>query len=53
LPTPDNAIYDIADALAVLQKSPFPFELRRPFNAVLPVIHQGCEGPPVRRPHRG
>jgi acetylornithine deacetylase/succinyl-diaminopimelate desuccinylase-like protein len=26
LPTPDNAIYHIADALAVLQKSPFPFE---------------------------
>jgi len=27
LPRPDNAIYHIADALAVLQKSPFPFEL--------------------------
>ncbi|MDP9009898.1 MAG: M20/M25/M40 family metallo-hydrolase [Pseudomonadota bacterium] len=27
LPTPDNAIYHIADALALLQKSPFPFEL--------------------------
>ena len=27
LPTPDNAIYHIADALAVLQRSPFPFEL--------------------------
>ncbi len=27
LPKPDNAIYHIADALAVLQKSPFPFEL--------------------------
>src|SRR5277367_2470418 len=27
LPTPDNAIYHVADALAVLQKSPFPFEL--------------------------
>ena len=27
LPTPDNAIYHVADALALLQKSPFPFEL--------------------------
>jgi acetylornithine deacetylase/succinyl-diaminopimelate desuccinylase-like protein len=27
LPTSDNAIYHVADALAVLQKSPFPFEL--------------------------
>jgi len=27
LPKPDNAIYHIADALAALEKSPFPFEL--------------------------
>ena len=27
LPTADNAIYHVADALAVLRKSPFPFEL--------------------------
>jgi acetylornithine deacetylase/succinyl-diaminopimelate desuccinylase-like protein len=27
LPTPDNAIYHIADALARLERSPFPFEL--------------------------
>src|SRR5260370_201044 len=27
LPKPDNAIYHVADALAVLQKSPFPVEL--------------------------
>src|ERR1700722_14136888 len=27
LPKPDNAIYHVADALGVLQKSPFPFEL--------------------------
>jgi acetylornithine deacetylase/succinyl-diaminopimelate desuccinylase-like protein len=27
LPTPDNAIYRVADALAVLEKRPFPFEL--------------------------
>jgi acetylornithine deacetylase/succinyl-diaminopimelate desuccinylase-like protein len=33
LPVPDNAIYHVADALAVLQKSPFPFELN-------PVTHE-------------
>jgi len=27
LPKPDNAIYHVADALAALQRSPFPFEL--------------------------
>jgi acetylornithine deacetylase/succinyl-diaminopimelate desuccinylase-like protein len=27
LPKPDNAIYHVANALAVLEKSPFPFEL--------------------------
>lgn len=27
LPKPDNAIYHVVDALAVLQKSPFPFEI--------------------------
>ena len=27
LPKPDNAIYHVADALGILQKSPFPFEL--------------------------
>jgi acetylornithine deacetylase/succinyl-diaminopimelate desuccinylase-like protein len=27
LPRPDNAIYHIADALAALQRAPFPFEL--------------------------
>jgi acetylornithine deacetylase/succinyl-diaminopimelate desuccinylase-like protein len=27
LPKPDNAIYHVIDALAVLQKSPFPFEI--------------------------
>jgi acetylornithine deacetylase/succinyl-diaminopimelate desuccinylase-like protein len=27
LPKPDNAIYHVVDALAVLQRSPFPFEL--------------------------
>jgi acetylornithine deacetylase/succinyl-diaminopimelate desuccinylase-like protein len=27
LPKPDNAIYHVADALAALEKSPFPFEL--------------------------
>jgi acetylornithine deacetylase/succinyl-diaminopimelate desuccinylase-like protein len=33
LPTADNAIYHVADALALLQKSPFPFELN-------PVTHE-------------
>jgi acetylornithine deacetylase/succinyl-diaminopimelate desuccinylase-like protein len=27
LPKPDNAIYHVVDALAVLQKTPFPFEI--------------------------
>ena len=27
LPKPDNAIYHVADALGILEKSPFPFEL--------------------------
>jgi acetylornithine deacetylase/succinyl-diaminopimelate desuccinylase-like protein len=27
MPKPDNAIYHVADALSVLEKSPFPFEL--------------------------
>jgi acetylornithine deacetylase/succinyl-diaminopimelate desuccinylase-like protein len=27
LPKPDNAIYHVADALGVLEKSPFPFEM--------------------------
>ncbi len=27
LPKPDNAIYHVADALSVLERSPFPFEL--------------------------
>jgi acetylornithine deacetylase/succinyl-diaminopimelate desuccinylase-like protein len=27
LPKPDNAVYHVADALGVLEKSPFPFEL--------------------------
>ena len=29
LPTPDNAIYHVAHALTILERSPFPFELNR------------------------
>jgi acetylornithine deacetylase/succinyl-diaminopimelate desuccinylase-like protein len=44
LPTPDNAIYHVADALALLQKSPFPFELNavtRQFFATMAGIETG------------
>jgi acetylornithine deacetylase/succinyl-diaminopimelate desuccinylase-like protein len=35
LPTPNNAIYHVADALARLEKSPFPFELNEVTRAEL------------------
>ena len=35
LPIPDNAIYHVADALARLEKSPFPFELNAVTRAYL------------------
>ena len=35
LPRPDNAIYHIADALAVLQKSPFPADTAADMRAIL------------------
>jgi acetylornithine deacetylase/succinyl-diaminopimelate desuccinylase-like protein len=35
LPTPDNAIYHVADALSRLEKSPFPFELNEVTRAEL------------------
>ncbi|WP_158793401.1 M20/M25/M40 family metallo-hydrolase [Granulicella sp. L60] len=35
LPTPDNAIYRLADALARLERSPFPFELNEVTRAEL------------------
>jgi len=44
LPTPDNAIYHVVDALAVLQKSPFPFELNavtREYFAQMATIESG------------
>jgi acetylornithine deacetylase/succinyl-diaminopimelate desuccinylase-like protein len=44
LPTADNAIYHVADALAVLQKSPFPFELNpvtREYFAQMAKIESG------------
>ena len=44
LPKPDNAIYHVADALAVLEKSPFPFELNtvtREYFAQMAKIESG------------
>jgi acetylornithine deacetylase/succinyl-diaminopimelate desuccinylase-like protein len=44
LPRPDNAIYHVADALAALQKAPFPFELNavtREFFAAMAQIETG------------
>ncbi len=44
LPRPDNAIYHVADALAALQKSPFPFELNavtRGFFSAMAQIETG------------
>jgi acetylornithine deacetylase/succinyl-diaminopimelate desuccinylase-like protein len=44
LPRPDNAIYHVADALAALQRSPFPFELNtvtRGFFAAMARIETG------------
>lgn len=44
LPTPDNAIYHVADALAVLQRSPFPFELNevtKAYFATMAKIEKG------------
>jgi acetylornithine deacetylase/succinyl-diaminopimelate desuccinylase-like protein len=51
LPTPDNAIYHIADALAVLQKSPFPFELNpvtREYFAQMAKIETGQTAVDIR-----
>jgi acetylornithine deacetylase/succinyl-diaminopimelate desuccinylase-like protein len=51
LPTPDNAIYHIADALTVLQKSPFPFELNpvtREYFAQMAKIESGQTGADMR-----
>lgn len=51
LPTPDNAIYHIADALAVLQKSPFPFELNpvtREYFAQMAKIESGQRAADMR-----
>jgi acetylornithine deacetylase/succinyl-diaminopimelate desuccinylase-like protein len=44
LPVPDNAIYHVADALSVLQKSPFPFELNpvtREYFSQMAMIESG------------
>lgn len=44
LPKPDNAIYHVADALAVLEKTPFPFELNnvtREYFTLMAAIEKG------------
>jgi acetylornithine deacetylase/succinyl-diaminopimelate desuccinylase-like protein len=51
LPTPDNAIYHVADALARLEKSPFPFELNEVTRAELATratLVQGQEADDIR-----
>ena len=51
LPTPDNAIYHVADALARLEKSPFPFELNEVTRAELTTratLVQGQEADDLR-----
>jgi acetylornithine deacetylase/succinyl-diaminopimelate desuccinylase-like protein len=46
LPTPDNAIYEIADALGRLEKAPFPFELNTVTRAWFDQV-AGSESPQV------
>jgi acetylornithine deacetylase/succinyl-diaminopimelate desuccinylase-like protein len=51
LPVPDNAIYHVADALAVLQKSPFPFELNpvtREYFSQMAKIESGQKAADIR-----
>jgi len=45
LPKPDNAIYHVADALAVLEKSPFPFELNSVTRAYFEQMAATLSGP--------
>jgi acetylornithine deacetylase/succinyl-diaminopimelate desuccinylase-like protein len=46
LPSPDNAIYEIADALGRLEKAPFPFELNNVTRAWFSEV-AGAEKPEV------
>ncbi len=51
LPRPDNAIYQVADALARLEKSPFPFALNavtREYFAQMAMIETGQRAADVR-----
>jgi len=51
LPTPDNAIYHVADALSRLERSPFPFELNEVTRAELTTratLVQGQEAEDIR-----
>ena len=45
LPTPNNAIYHVADALSRLEKSPFPFELNEVTRAELATRATLVQGP--------
>jgi acetylornithine deacetylase/succinyl-diaminopimelate desuccinylase-like protein len=51
LPVPDNAIYHIADALAKLERSPFPFELNnitRAYFEQMGTLEKGQRGEDMR-----
>jgi acetylornithine deacetylase/succinyl-diaminopimelate desuccinylase-like protein len=51
LPTPDNAIYHVADALELLQRTPFPFELNtvtREYFTRMSAIVQGQDAADMR-----
>jgi acetylornithine deacetylase/succinyl-diaminopimelate desuccinylase-like protein len=51
LPTPDNAIYRVADALAALERRPFPFELNnvtREYFTRMATIEKGQASTDIR-----
>ena len=52
LPTPNNAIYHVADALSRLEKSPFPFELNEVTRAELTTRATLVQRSTGRRPPR-
>ncbi len=52
LPTPDNAIYHVADALGRLERAPFPFELNavtREYFTQMAGIDSGATAADIRR----
>jgi acetylornithine deacetylase/succinyl-diaminopimelate desuccinylase-like protein len=51
LPKPDNAIYHVVDAMGILQKAPFPFELNnvtREYFAQMAAIESGGTAADIR-----